>query len=64
MTPTDRRNGALMRKDARLVRLLKAFAAVADYQGEAFVDVAVAAWGMYESRLLGIRRDSDNQRQE
>lgn len=40
----DRRNGALMRKDARLVRLLKAFSALADDQREAFVDVAVTSW--------------------
>ena len=40
----DRRNGALMRRDPRLVRLLKAFSAVADDQREAFVDVAVTSW--------------------
>lgn len=40
----DRRNGALMRNDARLVRLLKAFSALADDQREAFVDVAVSSW--------------------
>ena len=31
----DRRNGALMRRDPRLVRLLEAFCAVADDQREA-----------------------------
>ena len=39
----DRRNGALMRRDARLVRLLKVFSALADDQREAFVERAVAA---------------------
>lgn len=39
---TDRYNGALMRKDARLVRLLRAFCAVPDEQRDAFVDRAVA----------------------
>lgn len=41
---TDRYNGALMRRDPRLVRLLKAFSALADDQREAFVDVAVTTW--------------------
>lgn len=40
----DRRNGELMRKDARLVRLLKDFSALADDQREAFVDVALTSW--------------------
>lgn len=40
---SDRYNGALMRRDPRLVRLLKAFSAVADDQREAFVDRAIAA---------------------
>lgn len=38
----DRRNGALMRKDSRLVRLLKAYCAVPDDARDAFVDRAVA----------------------
>ncbi|RFP19165.1 hypothetical protein [Duganella sp. BJB475] len=37
----DRRNGALMRKDSRLVRLLKAYCAVPDDLRDAFVDRAV-----------------------
>ena len=40
----DERNGALMRRDPRLVRLLKAFCAVGEDQREAFVDVAVTTW--------------------
>ena len=38
----DRSNGALMRKDTRLVRLLKAFCSVSEDQRDAFVDRAVA----------------------
>ncbi|MEV4782101.1 hypothetical protein [Burkholderia sp. LMU1-1-1.1] len=38
----DRHNGALMRKDARLVRLLKVFSALADDQREALVERAIA----------------------
>ena len=40
---TGRYNGALMRRDPRLVRLLKAFSAVSEDQREAFVERAVAA---------------------
>ena len=39
---TDRYNGALMRRDPRLNRLLKAFTALPDQEREAFVDRAVA----------------------
>ena len=42
----DRRNGELMRRDPRLVRLLKAFSALADDQREAFVERAVAGVGL------------------
>jgi hypothetical protein len=38
----DRRNGALMRKDSRLVRLLKAYSAVPDAEREVFVDRVLA----------------------
>lgn len=44
LADSDRRNGALMRRDPSLVRLLKAFCAVADDQRDAFVDVAVTTW--------------------
>lgn len=40
---SDRRNGALMRTDPRLNRLLKAFTALPDQDREAFVDRALAA---------------------
>ena len=40
---TDRRNGALMRKDSRLVRLLKAYCAVPDDARDAFVDHCIVA---------------------
>lgn len=43
LAESDRYNGALMRRDPRLVRLLKAFSAVSEDQREAFVDRAVAA---------------------
>ena len=39
----DRRNGGLMRKDSRLVRLLKAYCAVPDDAREAFVDRCIVA---------------------
>lgn len=45
----DRSNGALMRKDARLVRLLKAFCSVSEGQREAFVEWAVEACGGHAS---------------
>ncbi|MBV6321931.1 hypothetical protein [Duganella violaceipulchra] len=42
LADADRRNGALMRKDSRMVRLLKAYCAVPDDGRDAFVDRAVS----------------------